>query len=122
MPFSDDTLRVFDIIDDVFVFIFCAEAVTKIIGMGIVEYFNDNWNRFDFILVVLSLILNVTMSVLRISKNLISSRGLKFLRLSKSQRGLKMVKWMKKSRLVSWIFSVINTLTRIKAIILKSVM
>lgn len=86
MPFSEETLRTFDIIDDVFVYVFCAEAIMKIIGMGVSEYFTDNWNKLDFILVVLSLILSVTMSVLRITKNLISSRGIKFLRVGRNPR------------------------------------
>lgn len=85
-PFSDETHRIFDITDDMFVYFFCAEAVIKIIGMGIQEYFSDNWNKFDFLMVALSLILSVTMSVIRISKNLISSKGLRFIRFGKNPR------------------------------------
>lgn len=96
IPFDADTIKILDRIDDVFVYIFCAEALLKIIGMGLDDYFSDNWNKFDFILVVLSLILSVTMSVIRISKNLVSSRGVKFLRLSKNPRLLKLAKWMRK--------------------------
>lgn len=94
----------------------------KIVGMGFYEYFSDNWNKFDFILVVLSLLLSVTMSVIRISKNLISSKGLRFLRISKNQRMLKLVKWMEKNAFFKWIFATINTLGRIKIIIIKAVM
>ena len=90
--------------------------------MGVKDYFDDSWNRFDFILVVLSLISNVTMSVLRVSKNLISSRGVKFLRLSKSHRCGRLIKSMKKRRFFKWIFATVNTLSRIKIIVLKAVM
>ena len=37
----------------IFGIIFTIEAIIKIIGLG-VGYFGDNWNRFDFILVLLS--------------------------------------------------------------------
>jgi len=119
-PFNESTLKIFDLVDDGFVYLFCLEAVLKIIGLGVNEYFTDNWNKFDFILVVLSLILSVTMSVIRITKNLVSSKGLRFLRLSKNQRCLKIVKWMKRGPFI-WIFATLDTLSRSKAIILKAV-
>lgn len=39
-----------------FTTIFIVEAALKIIGLGAVQYWDDKWNRFDFILVVGSLI------------------------------------------------------------------
>jgi hypothetical protein len=38
----------------IFVAIFTAEAVLKMYGLGLKEYFRTKWNRFDFIIVVLS--------------------------------------------------------------------
>jgi len=40
------------LIDDFFIFFFLIEAIVKISTWGGKAYFNDNWNRFDFILVV----------------------------------------------------------------------
>lgn len=40
----------------IFVIIFTVEAVLKLIGLGIFEYFIRNWNKFDFAIVILSLI------------------------------------------------------------------
>ena len=40
----------------VFSLLFLFEAVAKIIGLGTVQYFSYGWNRFDFTLVVLSII------------------------------------------------------------------
>ena len=48
-----DTLSVFNLI---FTSIFTAEVVLKLIGMGTRMYFNDNFNRFDFLIVVISLV------------------------------------------------------------------
>jgi len=36
--------------------IFIAEAVTKIVGLGPKSYFRENWNRFDFIIVLVSIL------------------------------------------------------------------
>jgi len=40
------------LIDDFFIFFFLLEAIVKISTWGSKTYFSDNWNRFDFILVV----------------------------------------------------------------------
>ena len=39
-----------------FTAIFIVEAVLKLIGLGPKAYFIDNWNRFDFLIVVLSVV------------------------------------------------------------------
>merc|ERR1711871_381450 len=38
----------------IFGIIFTIEAVIKLIGLGVSQYFSENWNRFDFTLVCLS--------------------------------------------------------------------
>jgi len=40
----------------VFVSIFAIEATMKIIAYGIRHYFLENWNRFDFVIVILSIV------------------------------------------------------------------
>ena len=40
------------IIDELFIFFFLIEAIVKISALGANTYFKDNWNRFDFALVV----------------------------------------------------------------------
>jgi hypothetical protein len=89
--------------------------------MGIVDYFDDNWNKFDFILVVLSLFLNITMSVLRVTKNLVASRGIRFIRFGKSQRCLRVCKWIQNNRISKAVFRTVNILQRIKVIVIKAV-
>ena len=41
-------------IDHFFVLFFLIEAIVKIIVLKPSQYFSNNWNRFDFILVILS--------------------------------------------------------------------
>lgn len=65
-------------------YVFVFEAVLKIIGLGPTDYFRDNWNKFDFLLVVISLCMDVTISILKFAKNLRSAKSLRIVKLSKS--------------------------------------
>lgn len=49
---DDNALK---LIDDFFIVFFLLEAIVKISALGSEAYFKDNWNRFDFVLVVGSL-------------------------------------------------------------------
>ena len=40
----------------VFSLIFIFEAIFKLIAYGIIGYFSNNWNRFDFVVVLMSII------------------------------------------------------------------
>lgn len=53
---SEGYLKVLDICNLIFVVIFTLEAVLKLIGLGFTYYFYLDWNKFDFIVVVLSLV------------------------------------------------------------------
>ena len=53
---SEDYLFALDICNLVFVAIFTLEAVLKLIGLGPKYYFYIDWNKFDFAVVVLSLV------------------------------------------------------------------
>ena len=73
----------------IFISIFAVEAVLKLIGLGLRFYFLDTWNRFDFLIVLLSII--------AIDENLFSFkvtalriiRVARLLRMVKSSKGLK---------------------------------
>lgn len=53
---SEGYLEVLDVCNLIFVVIFTFEAVLKLIGLGFTYYFYLDWNKFDFIVVVLSLV------------------------------------------------------------------
>jgi hypothetical protein len=40
----------------VFSSFFIVELVLKLVGLGIGPYFNDSWNQFDFVVVIVSII------------------------------------------------------------------
>ena len=53
---SEGYIQVLDICNIIFVVIFTMEAVLKLIGLGPKYYFYIDWNKFDFGVVVLSLV------------------------------------------------------------------
>jgi len=52
---NESTINTLFIFDEIFLYFYIAEAVLKIIGLGFEKYFEDGWNRFDFIMVIMSL-------------------------------------------------------------------
>ena len=45
-----------DVLDIVFVWVFTAEMIAKIIGLGLRNYIRDKFNAFDMVIVIVSLI------------------------------------------------------------------
>ena len=43
------------ILDNIFTFIFLIELIVKLKALGLGNYFKDNWNTFDFILIILAI-------------------------------------------------------------------
>jgi Ion transport protein len=50
-------LDILDLLNFVFAMLFVAEVLIKWVALGLRQYFNDHWNRFDFFVVVLSIIM-----------------------------------------------------------------
>ena len=57
----EDTL---DGLNKIFTYIFIVEMILKFIGLGLRQYFKDNWNRFDFFIVLCSIIVLIMESAL----------------------------------------------------------
>ncbi|CAK85661.1 unnamed protein product (macronuclear) [Paramecium tetraurelia] len=83
-------LYVIDQINFAISIIFCFEAIIKIITFGPLAYFKVNWNQFDFVIVVISIIDFATNeSGLSIGKGFRILRAVRLLRLVKQFKGLK---------------------------------
>ncbi len=87
-----------------FICIFGVEAVLKFIGYGPRYYFLDTWNRFDFLIVVLSLIaidediFKFKITALRIVR---VARLLKLVKSSKGLKNLLKALWLSLKSIVS---------------------
>ena len=85
---SEELTLVLETSNLVFVFIFTGEAVLKLIGLGPTYYFYIDWNKFDFGVVIMSLISlsgddeSFNLTALRII------RVARLLRMIKSSKGL----------------------------------
>lgn len=58
----ESTEQIFGSINSFFIFIFALEAVLKLIALKL-DYFKDSWNRFDFLVLFLTLALLVPISM-----------------------------------------------------------
>ena len=81
-------------INDVIIWLFFAEMIIKLIGMGVKEYTRDPFNIFDAILVIISLADFILMQIPEISENgsggaLSAFRGIRLLRVFKLARSWK---------------------------------
>lgn len=74
-------------LNNVFVIIFTIEAMLKLMGQGFRYYFHENWNRFDFTIVLLSLV--------SLDPNLFKNFNVTPLRIIRAARLLRMIKTSK---------------------------
>ena len=93
-----------------FVFVFLCEFILKILAYGVVGYFHTNWNRFDFFVVVVSIIDIFCEKMINIDKQFLQTfqviRLLKVLRVLRIFRLIKIVKGLDKIiETLSWSLS-----------------
>lgn len=76
-------------IDHYFVYIYILEAFLKIIGLGILGYFRDNWNKLDFILIIVTLTTDVAFSMFKFVRNARSAKASKLVSSIKMKNALR---------------------------------
>ena len=87
----DSEKRVADFLNDFFTWAFVCEMVIKLLGLGFTDYIQDNFNKFDAVIVVLSLVEFVLMNT-GFGGNLgafSALRGFRLMRVFKLARGWK---------------------------------
>ena len=77
------------LIDQYFVYVYILEAVLKIIGLGILDYYRDNWNKLDFGLIVITLSTDVAFSMFKFIRNARSAKASKLVTSIKMKNALK---------------------------------
>jgi voltage-gated sodium channel type XI alpha len=88
---SEDFEKFLDISNAVFVVVFFLEAVVKISGLTWRTYWIDNWNKFDFVLVIISNI-DFILSVSNVENIPMGPSLLRILRLTRLARILRVAK------------------------------
>jgi uncharacterized membrane protein len=85
---SDDqeTLDIFESIDNYLLYCYIIECVVKIIGLDFDGYFADAWNVFDFSLVLMSLFTDVALNMFKFARNARSAKASRVVRSTKIHR------------------------------------
>lgn len=100
-------------------YIYIGECSIKAIGLGIEKYWEDNWNRFDLALVILSLVSNIFVSVVTILKTARSARAGKLIRLTRLNRLFRMFRAVRNINVVNFIMIGADTVSQVKLLIYK---
>ncbi len=82
----------------------------KNIGLGIEKYFEDDWNKFDFSMILISILSNVLYSVLNILRSVKSAKAGKLLRLTKLNRVFKMFRALRTVKVFNLVMIGADTL------------
>ena len=107
-------------IDNWFDWIYLFEFIIKILGLGIMEYFRDTWNRFDFFLLVLSFSSTSAFSlILRNARAAKSTKLIKLIRLQKAIKGVKCLKSVRSLRFSKWCIANWESINRVKNLLYK---
>lgn len=90
-PLTKSQIDKLNLYNDIFTFIFIGDMVVKLIGLGLRDYFADAFNKFDFLIIMFSLLeIIVGMLKVNLSGGAISAlRALRLLRVFKLARSWK---------------------------------
>lgn len=114
---DEDTLIILDTIDDVILYFYIKECIIKGIGLGLEKYWEDNWNKFDFFMVLLSLFSNLLYSVLTVLKSAKSAKATKILKITKLNRVFKMFRALRTVKVVNVLMIGADTFHQVKLLI-----
>ena len=110
----EPTLTRLNTIDDNLLYVYTAEIALRIVATGVIEYFSDPWNQFDFFLVSISYATDVALSALKLARN---ARTARFLRISRLQKTLRIGRSAKGARIFKFCMGIMQSFYRIKQLI-----
>ena len=110
------------IVNYVFTGIFIAECIIKLLAYGIVPYFHSGWNRFDFFVVVASILDLVVANIDGVDASFLKSfqiiRVLRVMRITRALRLIKSLKGLEKMiQTLSWSLSALANVLLLMLII-----
>lgn len=96
-------INTLDLIDNICLYFYILEALIKGIGLGIEKYWEDPWNKFDFIMIIISILSDILFSILSVLKSVRSAKAGKLLRLTKINRMFKVFKAIRTVKLLNFL-------------------
>lgn len=109
-------------VDNYVLYVYIFEFFLKIIAFGMYGYFNDNWNIFDFSLILMSLLTTLAFSMFKFAKNARTAKTSRVLRSTKIHRTLKMTKSIRSVRFMKVCKKFAQPFMRVKKLIHKIVL
>ena len=89
---NDDRQSIYDEIDYYFVIVYLLEFVMKVVALGILGYFRDNWNKMDFGLIVISLSTDFAFSMFKVLRNARTVKATRIVRINKTYRLIRVLR------------------------------
>ena len=90
--------ELYDTIDYWFIVVYILEFLMKIVGLGIFGYFRDNWNKLDFVLIIISLSTDFAFTMLRVLRNARAAKASRITRLVRAKKAYIMVRSIRSFR------------------------
>ena len=91
--------------------------VIKSIGFGIEKYWEDDWNKFDFIMVLISIGSDLLYEVLTVLRGAKTAKAGKLLRLTKINRVFKMFRALRTVKVVNFLILGAEAFNEVKLLI-----
>ena len=89
----------------------------KIIGYGLQKYWDDDWNKFDFIMVSISVLSELLYEVISVLSQAKTAKAGKLLRLTKLNRLFKMFRALRTAKFCRFLEAGADTFDNVKQLI-----
>ena len=87
---NEEKIKKLDLADTVILYFYTMECTIKALGLGLEKYYDDDWNKFDLALVIMSWGSDFFMSYMASFKAAKSAKMTKLLKITKLNRVFKM--------------------------------
>jgi hypothetical protein len=95
--------------------VYLTEFIIKILGLGILNYFRDYWNCFDFILIIVCFGTDTALShIMKNAKTAKSAKLVKFTKIQKALRGFKCMRSLRSAKFYRCLSENLDSLIRVK--------
>lgn len=111
---EDRIANVLNRIDEIMLYIFTAEIAFRVLGTGLYIYFSDSWNKFDFILVVFSYIMDAALNSMDFANN---ARSVRLVKISRLQKTLRITRSFRGLRIFKFCMGILSSFYRIKQLL-----
>lgn len=113
---SDDYTSLEDI-DNYLVSVYAAEALIKIIGLGVEKYYEDEWNIFDFSLLSLSIFSLFSDNIVSFFRTLKTAKSSKIVRITKLNKMFRSIKGIRSLKVLNFLVLGAESLIELKVLL-----